>query len=212
MQLIENWLKGSRNFITGKILYDKYGADNSLKKLLLQGETPTAKKKLIAALQAIADAGKIPAAEVKADVLSTMPAGSDDVLESIRNEWLPRYQEMNYKRHRLDEYGDRNDKEAIANCKVLCFEILELEQQVMACWAKRDHYLDHGQLPEVKVEKLEIPTDPVKLATLINTLKRNIRRNKQLTQQDKENPKYPALVKKYEQQLQQVYDSQDKKN
>jgi hypothetical protein len=92
-----------------------------------------------------------------------MPQSKDPVLQALRNEWQPLYQRMNYLRHELDrvtttaefplyEVGNDpgNSPEEISKREPIAFEILELEQQCMRIWARRDHYLQQGKLPEVK--------------------------------------------------------------
>jgi hypothetical protein len=204
MILIDRWLTGSQNFVVGKTLYDTYGADTALKALFAKGESAFAKQKLYEALASIAACGKRPVIKSTVTTILPMPKGTDGVLVGIEKEWQPKYQRMNLLRHKLDEYGADNNIEARIACKALCDEIMQLEQECEAIWKKRDHYEEHGQLPEIKEEQLEIPKDAVQLATLISTLKRNIQRNKKKVLDEPTNPKYPALVKKYQSQLDQV--------
>lgn len=204
MILIDRWLKGSRNFLVGKNLYDTYGTDAGLKLLFSKGETVFARQKLTTALEAILEAGKRPVIKSTVTTLMPMPKGTDSVLVSIEKEWQPKYQRMNLLRHKLDEYGEDNSPEAIAKCDELCREIMQLEKECEGHWKKRDHYEEHGRLPEIKEEKLEIPQDPVELATLISTLKRYIRRHNKNTRDYPDNPQYPALAKKYQSQLDQI--------
>jgi hypothetical protein len=47
MQLIEQWMKGSKNFVVGRSLYKRFGTNDKLKALLDKGETPHAKQELV---------------------------------------------------------------------------------------------------------------------------------------------------------------------
>lgn len=209
--VIERWLKGNKNFIIGKHLYDTYGADAALKLLFSKGETPFARQKLIAALEVLLQQPKLqqkaaPVASTIATLLP-MPKGTDEVLVSIEKEWQPKYQRMNLLRHKLDEYGDDNSTDTIRACKEICKEILQLEKECEGIWQKRNHYEEHGQLPEVKEEEFVIPKDPLELSALISRLKRYIRRHKKNATDNPGNALYPALAKKYQTQLTQILNS-----
>lgn len=56
MQEINAWLQNGRDFNTGAELYNKYGDNSFLKKLLLSEPTPYTKEKLEAELEALASA------------------------------------------------------------------------------------------------------------------------------------------------------------
>lgn len=209
MELIQKWLDGNRSFIVGRILYNQYGADEAFKRWLAQGETPDAKKQLELAMQAIVMPAKKEIAKNSDVSFSKMPAGDDPVCNAIQEDWKQHYTLMNMLRGKLGGYEDDNSPEAIAECNVLCQKILEEERYINACWEKLRYYQQHGKLPEEKEESFEIPGDPVALAKLIETLKRNVRRNKQKAAAAPANPLYPALVKKYEEQLKQINDAKN---
>ncbi len=212
MILIQKWLDGGRNFLTGRILYNQYGKDEGLKVLLAGGEkTPGAREGLLKALQALA----APAAELSKpkvnDGFSKMPGSNDPVCKAISENWKKHYTAMNLLRGRLDAYGTANSPETIAACNDICQQILCEERHINACWEKLRYYEQHQKLPEEKAEEpFEIPTDPVALGKLIESIKRNIRRNRQRAAAEPANALYPALQKKYEDQLKQIEDA--KKN
>lgn len=203
MELIKKWLFGSKNFLVGAILYKQFGQDESLKKLFTGKPDGYMQKRLEEALSALLQQPKVIRQQPAKSEAEEMPVSADAVLMAIRNEWTPIYQRMNYLRHELDRY-EGNSPEEIAIRKPIAFEILELEQQCMKLWARRDHYLKHGQLPEVKEATIEIPKDPVELGRLIETLKRNIRRNKQAASTNPANTIYPLKIRQYEEQLQHI--------
>ncbi len=202
MEVIKRWLEGSQNFTVGRLYYKQFGKDKVLFQLFDKGETPFAKQKLAEALKALLTEEKKEPQKITETVrLSTMPKGNDGITTAIELEWRPLYQRMNFLRHELDKYGTDNSEKTREACRLICEEILNLEQQCMQCWENLDHYRLHGQLPEVKNVEFVIPTDPLELATLIQTLKRNIRRNKQKAREHIDDATYPALVKKYEEHL-----------
>lgn len=201
MELIKKWLSGKRNYLVGAVLYKQLGTDEKLKKLFEGKATEHLQQLLEDSLSALLEKPKVvlqPAAK-KSDA-DEMPKSADPVLEALRQEWLVPYQKMNYLRHELDRYPDNTD-EQIAKRKPICAEILELEQQCMQVWARRDHYLKEGKLPEVKNNELVLPEDPIALGKLIESLKRNVRRNKQLAEKHPGNAVYPHKVKQYEAEL-----------
>jgi hypothetical protein len=200
MQIIVNWLKGSRNFQIGATLYKTFGTNQALKNLLEKGETKFCKDLLVEELQSLLEREEpveLPE-DPDPDETRVMPDSPDDILQAIKNEWTPLYQRMNYLRHALDkDFDDMNSEAAIAYRKPIAFEILELEQQCEHIWAKRKYYLKEGKLPDVKENKLEVPEDPVQLANLINNTKKNIRRNRKLMNENPDMPKYTQLYISY---------------
>lgn len=180
MLLIDRWLQGKQNFIVGRVLYDVYGYDKSIKELLRKGKTAFAQQRLH---QALTEINTKPVKAIvheapEVTMFMPMPAGTDEVLVSLEAEWKPLYARMNLLRHKLDEYDERNDADAIAACEPMCKEILELEQQVMQVWKKRNYYVEHGALPFAQPVNDEIPTEPLELAKFINNCKKNIRYNR----------------------------------
>lgn len=203
MYVIDQWLKGPRNFYVGKAIYQTVGNDKHLLEVLNKGKTPIAEELLLKALQKLCAA---PAAAPKPEPMETvdeMPVSADPVVKSIREEWIKPYQEMNYKRHQLDQYKG-NDPAMIAKREPLVFQILELEQQCMKAWKKRDYYLQHGKLPDVATKQKELPADPVQLGKYISNLAKNIRRNKQFM---KAHPDKPVYAQKYEEYKQEYLDA-----
>jgi hypothetical protein len=203
MYVIEKWLNGPRNFYVGKAIYLTVGNDKRLIDVLHKGKTPIAEELLLTALQNLLSK-PTPVKTSKATFeTAEMPVDADPVLQSIQQEWKKPYQQMNYKRHQLDQYKG-NTPEMIAIRKPLVFEILELEQQCMKMWKKRDHYLEHGKLPDVSERKVELPTDPVELGKLIESIKKNIRRNRKLIHQHPDKPVYAQKYQEYKQQYESV--------
>jgi len=207
MQLIRNWLEGKQNFIVGKVLYTQFGNDQALKKLFAKGEQePGARMALLQAMQALLEA-PAPAADTQAaqdpEPLpgKTAPQKEDPVLKALQLQWKSKYKAMQYLRLQLEHYGKDNALESQAACLQLCTQILTLEQEVMSIWQKVDLYRSTGKLEEVKEIIMQVPEDPAELAKKISSVQRYIRRHKANAASQPNNPKYPALIARYEQQL-----------
>ena len=217
VQIILNWLGGQQNFTVGATLYKTFGTEEAFKNELSEGETPELKVRLSQELQKLVippekpqeshkfpqdepptGIGQLATGELRPDS-SEMPGSDDEVLQAIRNEWHPLYQRMNLLRYSLDKYGPDNSPEAIAYRKPLTFEIRQLEKQCNAIWAKRDHYIKEGKLPFGNELKVEIPTEPVELAMLINNIKKSIRTNRKLMKDNPGNPVYAERYNQYKQ-------------
>ncbi|OLY92284.1 hypothetical protein SAMN05444008_11550 [Cnuella takakiae] len=200
-------MEGKRNFYVGAALYKQFGSDTSLLKLLSGKPTPHLQSMLEGALAALLEQPKIVLQDkqVTKPEAEEMPQSNDAVLEAMRKEWQPLYQRMNYLRHQLDKQ-EGNGPEATETRKDLAFEILSLEQECMRVWERRDYYQKHGSLPEVQQREVPVPTDPLELGRMVETLKRNIRRNKAQAQKHPDNPTYPALARQYQEQLEKITD------
>lgn len=204
MELIKQWLSGSRNYHVGAVLYQKYGDNEKLKKLLDGPPSDNLVKMLTKELEALLTAPSKPAPlPLKSAQIEEMPDSSDQVLQALKNEWKAPFQRMNYLRHELDRYLDDNSEQQAIRRR-LAEEILELEQQCMLSWERRNHYLAKGQLPEVKEDETVIPDNPEALGRLIETTKRNIRRNKDKAAKYPDNPAYAFNLQKYQQLLQKL--------
>ncbi len=196
MKLIEDWLTGKRNFMTGRSIYKVIGKDEALKKLFAKGETVFAKNKLNEALENLIFT---PAAVLSAEdlSLSEMPHEDDAVLQSIEAGWKEKYARMNLLRHKLDEYGTDNSQETITSCEPICKEVLTLEKEINALWKQRDHYKQHGQLPGVTTQKKELSANLNEAAKQLENIKKNIRRNKDLMNCFKEDPAHAQRYNDY---------------
>lgn len=197
MQIIHNWLNSKQNFIVGRLLYEQFGTDKGFKLLLKQnGDTPFNRKKLKEDLSAIANGSQKKAISGLSKEISVkeMPEGDSPLLQALNKEWKLLYMRMNYLRHQLQGLGNDNSKETVALADPICLEILELEQQCMKIWAKRDHVLEHGRLPEVKAAVSDIPTDPILLGRYVENCKRQIRRHRKNLSEKPSDAKYAQLL------------------
>lgn len=197
MNLVEQWLNSQqKNFIVGKTLYARFGHDAKLKLLFAEGENRTTQQRLIQAMQALMHPVASIGAVAQLPVSTKDPSQKEDAItKALDAEWKPLYKRMYMLRNDMyAKWGSGNSEEARAACKDACGEILELEQQCIVIWAKRDHYLQHGALPAAKEKETDIPTAPVDLAKFIENCARQIRRYRETA---KSNAKHAAAREKY---------------
>ncbi|MBG9376974.1 hypothetical protein I5907_12075 [Panacibacter sp. DH6] len=200
---IRSWIAGAQNFIIGRTLYQQLGDDDNIKQKLLKGENATTKQLLWNSLENLLRE-PVKEAIIVDSTASEMPASDDTVLEALRDEWLPLYTRMNYLRARIDEYGESNDPETITLREPIAFEILSLEDECEQIWVKRDYYLKHGTLPEFDEKEFVIPSDPKELAKLLQSIPRNIRRNRLKMQQPGAKALYAQLYVRYKDLYKQI--------
>lgn len=219
MQQIKDWLSGKKNFIIGRAIYRAtISSSDELIQLLDKGYSEYSHQQLINAMQAhleppelirgitledrIRFGYELPDSEQELypplmELTSLVPSKPEIdplVIKAIDKEWQIPYKEMQGLIVKLDQFGDANDKNAISTRKELAEQILDLERYVNSIWAKKDQYLKTGTLQEEK-EELQIPTDPLELADLINRVKKGIRNNRIRMQK---NPDKPGYAEKYQ--------------
>jgi hypothetical protein len=182
MKIIDTWLNGTRNYIVGISIYKHSSyCKPELLQLFEKGKTAFAERKLLEELQSINNgiAEKEKPIKIIEKETQLMPDSDNEILQALKNEWVPKYQAMNYKRHSLDKYTT-NSLEDIEARKILALEILALEQECIQIWDKRDYYEQYGELPFQQKKETEdiIPEDPIELAQFIQRQKSYIRRHR----------------------------------
>ncbi|MBV9989389.1 MAG: hypothetical protein JO301_17045 [Chitinophagaceae bacterium] len=197
MKIIQNWIRAGRNFHAGAAIYKVIGSDKKLKTLFAAGKTIFAERALDKALTQILEAAPGitgPGTARFTPKTEIIPVSTDNVLEAIRQAWLPKYQRMNYLRHELDKYTG-NSHEMIALRQPIAFEILQLEKECNAHWKEADEYRKTGQVQQVAPpDEMVVPDDPVAKASAIENCKRNIRRNRH---EASKQPDKPGLADRY---------------
>lgn len=225
MQKIKDWLSGTKNFIIGRAIYRAcISSDDDLIKLLDNGFTPYNHQQLINAMQNFIEPVSAPkltpelidnhyypddeegeekcSLEITSNIKSkNAPLIDPAVLKSIDAEWQIPYKKMQSYITQLDQFGDANDDNAIAKRNELAEKILELEKQVNAIWAKKDQYKKTGMLTNTAQDEIEIPTDPIELASLINRTKKGILNNRIRMQKHPDKPGYAERYQKYKEQF-----------
>lgn len=195
---IKKWLSGNKNYTVGCILYKKYGTDDALKTLFEKGRTDYTEKKLLEELKAIIEATNKPINQ-PTNHHDIFPPSNNKTLNSLRDQWMPMFTEMNYKRHELDKFLFQKTDAATRRRGKLAMEILKLEKQCMAIWAQRDHYLEFGKLPGI--EKADPVVDPAKIVERFKNVQGYIRRYKMYLRKDPANAKNIELLKQYEEEF-----------
>lgn len=209
-ELIKKWLNGTRNYTVGTILYNQFGHDEAVKKQLATGKSDYTAKVLLESINKLLNGDEVKTAiEKQLPVHELMPDDADMVLQALKNEWMPLYTQMNYKRHELDKYLE--DETDAANTKrgTLAMEILTLEKQCISIWQKRDHYLKHKTLPGKNID-----TEPVigkfEAANRISNLKIYVRRYKNILSRLPGDANAAQLLNTYEKELKHLQDEHGK--
>lgn len=169
---IRSWLNSRRDFMTGVNLYRLYGDQPWLKDQLGRGKpTREMREKLFDALKGIffrikekrlqqSNAEATDSAVTVAAATTRIEAAEEKYIEArgtnISNniketsayqqldlQWRPIYHEMNMLFNRLDLLKDGSSE-----CEAACLRILDLEQQCIKIWEKKDYLVEHGRLPE----------------------------------------------------------------
>ncbi len=206
-ELIKNWLNGKRNYTVGCILYSRYGNDEELKILFEKGKTDYTQKKLLEELKKLTD-DRQPTTDEKSSssqwsaVGGQFPESSNKIIHSLREQWMPIYTEMNYKRHELDKFLNHKTDAATRRRAKLAMEILSLEKRCMMIWQQRDHYIEFGKLPAQ--EKPEPVVDPAKIIERYKNVQCYIRRYKMYLRKDPADAKSQALLKQYEDEFESL--------
>lgn len=200
-EIIHNWLNGNKSFTIGAILYQRYGTDEQLKELFERGRSDFAEKLLLKELSSMIDNK---AKEVKQRSLSSaeFPESKDRTIQALRDQWMPLYTQMNYKRHQLDRFLNQKTDAARHRRGKLAMEILQLEKDCMRIWAQRDHYIEFGHLPGIV--KTDPVIDPAKVIERYKNVQGYLRRYKMYLKKDPGNAKNIELLKQYEEEFQQL--------
>jgi len=210
-ELIEKWISGRRSYTYGAILYAKFGDDEQMKGLFDKPKTPYSENLLLEKLrEMISEAQAVKKSGPAASVYEKMPDSEDPVLKALKDEWMPKFTTMNYKRHELDRWLDEDTAEAQGKRGKLAQEILNLEQGCMVIWAKRDHYVQHGSLPGKSTEMAEPVIDKFMAGKRITTLQTYIRRYRIKLKNNPADAQAAVLLKKYENELNQLQQLHEK--
>ena len=184
MDLVRAWLKGSKDYNTGVTLYLQFGADPLLKQSFRnEKETPFKKNKLLQVMQDLA-ANHTPVVHAEPAETSTtgfLPAYQqvrrwpgeqlkDELELELWNAYREKIKTQDLFRHALLRMtSDAERREA-------CEKIIRLDDEMDDIILQRDHYQQHGRLPDEPLKDYEV--DPLRIATRITSLTRYIRREK----------------------------------
>lgn len=215
-EAIFQWLRSKQRYETGVALYDTYGKDNNIKRMLQQGKSAFRQRTLCSALKAmiepdIENAGQKLNADQKAspivaavppdeksdpepiitlskEVVAPGPSSSKD---PYQDQWTPLFIEMNTLRHQLRYMATDVDRAEAA------VRILNLRDSCKQFWDKRDYFRRTGQLPPEPKANTEPVADPNQLQRRLNNVLTYITKAKKALETDPENKKAQMRLVEY---------------
>ncbi len=172
LQLITNWLNGSREYFTGVVLYKKLPACNSrLVSLLNDGPTPLSREKLLVAMeQAIKDLQAPPKLTAPKEIakiieplheamINYVHVDNPELYAACKIEADNLYKEvMNMRAElfamtKMNDFVDPNLPDRIKAREILSIEVIKKYKQVSLLYDKADHVKKFGRLPYSHVEE-----------------------------------------------------------
>lgn len=205
MEEIKQWLNGARGYEAGVQLLLNYSPDQKLKRLFqMEGPSDFKRKKLLETLLQLVQTG----AQVQqlqeqqkehvqkhiAVAHKGWPKEMDEVLTALHHQWKPLYAEMQNLTARLYDVAKSGNE---AEAGRMAHRILDLDDQCDVFYYKRDHYLQHHELPGDK-KPAGVVVDPVKIPVALQNAQRYVREFKNKLKKDPTNEQYAALLKKWE--------------
>lgn len=197
MEEVRSWLNGDRDYFAGCKLYLKYGDDPVLTALFRKQDISRFKEeRLLKAMIDIWRGGQVKATLPNAIVAPSnrkdegWPKSRDKILSALRKQWEPLFKEMKTLHAQLLLIGSDEERGVAAH------RILDLDDACDIIYAKRDHYLQYGRLPDEKEPDKVV--DPAKYAVRLEAAKRYVRRYKNHLKKNPKNEKYAAKLKKYQ--------------
>lgn len=207
MQEITRWLAGDQNFVEGRMLYERYGASELLKKLFRSGPTPFNVVKLREGLESLAPA-------LPADVPEPIP----HIIRSPNNVQSPAAKEAeDFARYlRLKKERDEIIRQLDRNMSMLDMlqeqedlfrtarEIIKLNDKKENAWMLIDYYDAHKQFPDNCPEQdtPEVKTREQKMQSIYESI---CRARKRLADPNCKTPvKTRALIEKKIKELEEI--------
>jgi hypothetical protein len=187
---IQEWLLSSRDFETGRQLYEQFGSSAVLKKMFTQGATVFNREKLAKELAAMVVTA--PVATVIAlpkPVTAPVPAPAktvSDPTKKVLEQIQPLLEERRHHHTRLEMVYTSAERRELA------FRILELSEQLTPLWELYNFAKAHGQLPEqpkpagLPVNQAELVQHRNNLRSLITKLRKKPHRLNDLLAKEKE--------------------------
>lgn len=182
MESIRFWLNGDQDYRTGVQLYVRYGNDPGLKNLF-SGEAATGFKrtKLYNALLELYQGNSYEPPTLN-DTVTAIEETGNRVEDGLRELYLAKFKQMQDLRSQLLLLGNDQDRRAAA------FAILKLDEECNMVLSRRDYYLQNGQLPEAATGG-KIAEDPLQMGYRVQSLRRYIRREKNILKKEPNNAK-----------------------
>jgi hypothetical protein len=173
MSLIQEWLDGPQEYEAGRLLYEQYGLNRTLKRTLSFGPSAYNRSALREELTKLAsrvhDGGApypvglvgqvvgfsslnqpapvvpVPAspAPAVAGPAAPLPSATDQLLLDLEKQWKPLYKQASHLQARLVSAKDEQERCTWSH------QILDLMDKVQDLWDAGDYVKAHGQLPPV---------------------------------------------------------------
>ena len=213
-EAILQWLRSKQHYETGVALYDTYGKDNNIKRMLQQGKSPFRQQALCSALKAvlmpdIENAEPKSNAEQKSTpiIATVLPEAKEDPEPKVnaatealptksgkdpyQDQWTPMFIEMNTLRHQLRYMATDVDRAEAA------VRILSLRESCKQFWDKRDYFRRTGQMPAEPKANIEPAADPNQLQRRLYNVLTYITKAKKALEADPENKKAQMRLVEY---------------
>jgi hypothetical protein len=213
MESIRLWLNGKRNYQKGVELYLAHGQDPTLKRMFSQeAESDYKRKRLYESLKAlittpppISKPVASPTKPPPAKGVVLIPGESrwndfmDEVEASFHAKWKPLYVEMMDLVTRIGDIAQAGakDKEKELLAGKMALRILNLDDQIEAIYAERDHYLATGGMLEERPYG-DPCIDPMLIPLKLANHQRYIRECRAKLQKDPSQTNLATLIKKHE--------------
>lgn len=227
MDVIRNWLNGSRDYQTGVQLYLEHGQHGLLKKLFTaEGFSDFKQQQLEKALSGLItpDQPKAPQGQkvaTIAPVLSTQAIVSlidasnnpdperrrgwsnpmDATEQSLFDKWKPLFSEMLDLQACLENVARQGLKDQTFKEEAgrMALRIIDLDKQCDAIYSDRDYYLAHKKLPEAK-SNLDISLDPAQWPLKLQNHQRYLREYKKKLEKETDADKRLKITQNIQQQ------------
>lgn len=206
MEGIRTWLNSSKDYDAGVALLIKYSSNAKLKRLFqVEGVSDFKKGLLEKELKGLLQTGQQVVEEKKvvqhgmAVNHSRWPGEMDAIVKSLHEQWKPLFAEMNDLQTRLYDVAvaGKTDKAKEIAAGKMAHKILDLDDACESIYARRDHYMQHGKLPE-ESKPADVVVDPVKMVVALKNAERYVREFKNKLKKDATNTKAAAKLKHWE--------------
>ncbi|MGN7786793.1 hypothetical protein ACTJIJ_19830 [Niabella sp. 22666] len=220
MKDVRDWFNGSKDYAGGVALYNKYGADATMKRLFAEPESPFKYQLLKDELESFlsVNSGEFPEFPILPPAIPILPTNPvpeiskptvesgawpvafDEVTSALKMQWQPLFSEMINLCNRVGDVAkeglrDANKKEEAGR---MALRILELDDQCEKIYQQREHYLQYGTLPVKQTDPVEIALDSKLWPTRLANHQRYVRDYKAKLAKSPDNTQIAATLKKHQ--------------
>lgn len=127
------------------------------------------------------------------------PKELDETLQSLYNDWLPKFNEKKNLQARIYDIALAGQKDPWQKTQagVMAHRILDLRDEIRKIYKNRDYYLDHEKLLEEK-KPIDIPEDRNKWPLTLQNWQRYVREYKSKLKKKPDNEDFKKQLAKYE--------------